>query len=57
MTKGAGKELIESFRQQTPLKRIAEPDEITKAILFLVSNDASYVTGEILVVDGGYGLK
>lgn len=57
MTKGAGKELIESFRQQTPLKRIAEPDEIAKAILFLASDDASYITGEILVVDGGYSLK
>ncbi|MDP2363239.1 MAG: glucose 1-dehydrogenase [Ignavibacteria bacterium] len=57
MTKGAGEELIESFRQQTPLNRIAEPDEIAKAILFLVSNDASYITGEILVVDGGYSLK
>jgi len=57
MTKGAGEELIETFRQQTPLKRIAEPDEIAKAILFLASNDASYITGEILVVDGGYSLK
>ncbi|MFH1482252.1 MAG: glucose 1-dehydrogenase [Patescibacteria group bacterium] len=57
MTKGAGEELIETFRQQTPLKRIAEPDEIARAILFLASNDASYITGEILVVDGGYSLK
>jgi len=57
MTKGAGEELIEIFKQQTPLKRIAEPDEIAKAILFLASDDASYITGEILVVDGGYSLK
>lgn len=57
MTKGAGKELIEFFRQQTPLKRIATPDELAKAILFLASGDASYITGEILVVDGGYSLK
>lgn len=57
MTKGAGKELIEFFRQQTPLKRIATPDELAKAILFLASDDASYITGEILVVDGGYSLK
>ncbi len=57
MTKGAGEELIELFRQQTPLKRIAEPEEVAKAVLFLVSDDASYVTGEVLVVDGGYGLK
>lgn len=57
MTKGAGPELIELFRQQTPLKRIAVPDEIAKAILFLASDDASYITGEMLVVDGGYSLK
>lgn len=57
MTKGAGKDLIEFFRQQTPLKRIATPDELAKAILFLASDDASYITGEILVVDGGYSLK
>lgn len=57
MTKGAGKELIELFRQQTPLKRIAEPAELAKAILFLASDDASYITGEMLVVDGGYSLK
>lgn len=57
MTKGAGKELIEFFRQQTPLKRIAEPEELAKSILFLASDDASYITGEMLVVDGGYSLK
>ncbi|PIY80421.1 MAG: 3-oxoacyl-ACP reductase [Candidatus Pacebacteria bacterium CG_4_10_14_0_8_um_filter_42_14] len=57
MTKGAGKELIETFRKQTPLKRIAEPEELAKAILFLASDDASYITGEMLVVDGGYSLR
>ena len=57
MTKGAGPELIELFRQQTPLKRIANPIELAKAIAFLVSDDASYITGEMLVVDGGYSLK
>lgn len=57
MTKGAGEELIEFFRQQTPLKRIAEPKEIASAALFLVSDDSSYVTGVNLRVDGGYTLK
>lgn len=57
MTKSAGPELIEFFREQTPLKRIAEPEELARAILFLASDDASYITGHVLVVDGGYSLK
>ena len=57
MTQSAGPDLIELFRQQTPLKRIAKPEELAKAILFLASDDASYITGHILVVDGGYSLK
>jgi 3-oxoacyl-[acyl-carrier protein] reductase len=57
MTKSAGEELIELFREQTPLKRIAEPKEIAAAALFLVSDEASYITGINLRVDGGYTLK
>ena len=36
-----------------PLKRIGESEEIASAIAFLLSGDASYVTGSTLVVDGG----
>lgn len=57
MTKAAGEELIEKFRQTTLLERIAEPEELAKAIAFLASDEASYITAEILVVDGGYSLK
>lgn len=57
MTKGAGEELIKFFKDETPLARIAEPMEIAKPILFLASKDASYITGEMIVVDGGYSLR
>ena len=35
-------------------KRFAEPDEIARAIAFLASNEAAYVTGAVLAVDAGY---
>jgi len=35
------------------INRFAEPEEIAKAILFLTRDDSSYVTGAILVIDGG----
>lgn len=36
-----------------PLKRVGQPEDIAKAILFLASSDASYITGETIHVDGG----
>lgn len=57
MTKEAGKKLIEFFEEQTPLGRSAKPNEIAMAILFLASNDASFITGELLTVDGGYSIR
>jgi 7-alpha-hydroxysteroid dehydrogenase len=41
------------MEQATPLRRIADPDEIAAAILFLVSDASSFITGRILEVDGG----
>jgi 3-oxoacyl-[acyl-carrier protein] reductase len=39
------------------LKRMAQPEDIAKAILFMASDDANFITGQMLLVDGGYSLK
>ena len=49
-------ELLDRFASQTMLKRLGKPTEIAKAILFLISDDSSYVTGAILDVNGGMRL-
>jgi NAD(P)-dependent dehydrogenase (short-subunit alcohol dehydrogenase family) len=38
----------------SPLGRVGQPDDVARAILFLVSDDASYITGAEIAVDGGY---
>ena len=43
-----------TWDKQTPLNRMGETDEIAPAALFLCSPASSYVTGEVLVIDGGY---
>ena len=42
--------------QQTPLGRVADPEEIAGAVRFLASDRASFITGEVLLVDGGLGM-
>jgi 3-oxoacyl-[acyl-carrier protein] reductase len=42
--------------EQTPLGRIAEPHEIAGAVRFLASDEASFITGDVLLVDGGLGM-
>ncbi|HVH62429.1 MAG TPA: glucose 1-dehydrogenase [Candidatus Dormibacteraeota bacterium] len=47
--------IMDRLLAQNPMGRIGTPDEVAGAVLFLVSDAASYVNGEVLVVDGGGG--
>ena len=54
MSKGMSDEVTQNFIKQIPLGRLGEVDEIVNAILFLASPMASYITGHVLNVNGGY---
>jgi len=56
MTKGLADipEAVAGIAAKVLLGRMAEPEEVSKAVLFLASDEASYVHGAELVVDGGY---
>lgn len=52
----AGGSFNEAIRESTPLRRLGQPRDITEVALFLLSDQASFITGESLVVSGGRGL-
>jgi NAD(P)-dependent dehydrogenase (short-subunit alcohol dehydrogenase family) len=51
---GAGEQRLKMLSSAVPLGRLGAPDEIAKAVVFLASDDSSYVTGTELFVDGGF---
>ncbi|MCQ2563128.1 MAG: 3-oxoacyl-ACP reductase FabG [Mogibacterium sp.] len=44
---------VEAIKEETPLCRIGDPAEVAKAMLFLASDDASFITGQVIAVNGG----
>ncbi|MCE5266722.1 MAG: 3-oxoacyl-[acyl-carrier-protein] reductase [Planctomycetaceae bacterium] len=53
MTAKLGEEILTKVREEIPLGRLGDPQDVADAVLFLVSPAASFVTGHILTVDGG----
>jgi NAD(P)-dependent dehydrogenase (short-subunit alcohol dehydrogenase family) len=51
---GVAEERLKMLSNDVPLGRLGVPDEIAKAVVFLASDDSSYITGTELFVDGGF---
>jgi 3-oxoacyl-[acyl-carrier protein] reductase len=46
-------EIRQSILQKVPLGKLGQPDDIAAAVAYLASAEASYITGQVLAVDGG----
>ena len=54
MVQVLGKETLDELAKQTPLMRLGTPQDIANAVNFLASDEASFITGQVLVSDGGF---
>lgn len=53
MTASLSDEIRESYVQQIPMRRMGKPEDIAHIVSFLASEEASYITGQVITVDGG----
>ena len=56
MVKVLGEETLKDLAEQTPLGRLGKPEDIAAAVAYLASDKASFVTGQVLAVDGAFVL-
>ena len=49
-------EVMEALKEKTPLNRIGSAEDVARAVRFLATDDASFITGQVLTVDGGFSL-
>ena len=56
MTAELSEELAQSYRDKIPAGRFASPEEVAKVVRWLASDDASYISGAVIPVDGGLGM-
>ena len=56
MTEAVRNAAGDQIKKQIPARRLGQPDDIAHAVAFLVSDEASYITGQVLKVDGGLTL-
>ena len=56
MLQSLGAETVASLAEETPMGRIGAPEDVAKAVRFLASQDAAFITGQVLTLDGGFAL-
>jgi len=56
LTKDIRQEIVDGVKQRLLIHRMGTPDDVAACVVFLASESASYITGQILSVDGGLGL-
>jgi NAD(P)-dependent dehydrogenase (short-subunit alcohol dehydrogenase family) len=54
---GQDEKFVKRYCEKTPLGRMATPEDVANAVVFLASDKAAYITGQNIVIDGGYTIQ